>query len=633
MSNPESIGTDFLREKYKLQSSPEAQAAAKRTRVRTGKEVADKPDTIIENYLGRLKEIFEVSKTKEPEDRLHSEERISALRRLLHKKFIIKPDDIPESYFENIIQRHKEEGRPIEEIPTNLRAELTATLINDQTDSLDLWIDYFASPDAKYPTWLEYWAFRNILVMGRYDKEKKKFTERSKTGKSVSPFPDLNREALGFVFDAMEKSKTGQDINYPYDVQSDDKNRFQEYLRKGNFPKLYAWAIEIINPISKKLMQRTEGEWRKFPKGSDYIPLAESLANYGTGWCIRGEATAKRYLAENDLEIFYSLDEENKPKVPRVVIVTQADGRISEVRGVAEQENLDQYVGDVVQKKLAELPDGKKFEKRLTDMRILTAIDKKVKAGQQLNREDLVFLYEIDSPIEGFGYQRDPRIQEIRRQRNPKEDAPIVFECTPEEIAWGESEISPRIKAYVGPLFKGIFDRLLHLEHIFTSFPEARIRRSQLEIGGKTAQELERELEQKGFKIYDYARDMLRSKDFTTQKNPETIDLVRLKVRDLGFTDYVTTDQLYARAQELGLELCPAEVGPHQRLEDVDQPMEDHYRIAMKQIADRNGDPSVFYLERRLDGLWLYYDIAYPTHMWNPNDEFVFRLRKISSES
>ena len=39
-----------------------------------------------------------------------------------------------------------------------------------------------------------------------------------------------------------------------------------------------------------------------------------------------------------------------------------------------------------------------------------TEIDNRYKAGGELTAEDLRFLYEIDDEIEGFGYEKDPRI-------------------------------------------------------------------------------------------------------------------------------------------------------------------------------------------------------------------------------
>lgn len=343
---------------------------------------------------------------------------------------------------------------------------------------------------------------------------------------------------------------------------------------------------------------------------------------------IAGEATAQRYLQSNDLEVFYTLDEENKPTIPRVVIVRNNNG-IFEVRGVAKEENLDPYIGEVVQKKMHEFPDGKQYEKKAGDMKLLTAIENKVKANKNLSKDDLIFLYEINSKIEGFGYQKDPRIKELRDQRDPKADATVVFECTLEQIAWNQKEINQNTKAYIGPLFKDIFKKLSHLEHIYTSFPEGKIRRETIAIGGKDAKQLEKELIKAGFKISDYAKFMLNSEEFKTQKQTEPADLVRLQVRDL-FNDNKnhTTEDIYKKAQDMGLELCPTEVGPHYRLQYKNQPLNEWIRIAMKQIADPVGGPRVFYLGRHAVGVWLDYSWAEPANRWNPGDGFVFRLRK-----
>ncbi|KKQ18683.1 MAG: hypothetical protein US31_C0002G0028 [Berkelbacteria bacterium GW2011_GWA1_36_9] len=53
----------------------------------------------------------------------------------------------------------------------------------------------------------------------------------------------------------------------------------------------------------------------------------------------------------------------------------------------------------------------------------------------------------------------------------------------------------------------------------------------------------------------------------------------------------------------------------------------------MKQIAGRNGYPSVFSLTRDGDGLWLDGSWAGPAHEWDAGYMLMFRLRKFSSES
>ncbi len=50
-------------------------------------------------------------------------------------------------------------------------------------------------------------------------------------------------------------------------------------------------------------------------------------------------------------------------------------------------------------------------------MKLLTLIDKKVNDNIELNLGELKFLYEIDGQIIGFGYKKDPRIEEIKKEK------------------------------------------------------------------------------------------------------------------------------------------------------------------------------------------------------------------------
>jgi hypothetical protein len=120
---------------------------------------------------------------------------------------------------------------------------------------------------------------------------------------------------------------------------------------------------------------------------------------------------------------------------------------------------------------------------------------------------------------------------------------------------------------------------------------------------------------------------MMENSDFIVGTNREEAKLVRLTVADLGFKTSATTDQIFERAQALGLELCPPDTGPNYRLKYKDQPLEEYLRIGMKQIADSGGGPSVFDLRRYDGGLWLSSVWAEPGEAWDPGFGFVFRFR------
>ena len=171
-------GAEFLQQKYKLNTDPGVVSAAKRHVQKTGEKIPQGDyASRIKNYLDRLHVIIDPPKLDIDPSKKHQgfdrkQRNIEMLKYSLYDQIIIKPEEVPEGYFQSIIQRHEEEGRPIETIPEETKRNLVSSLVKDQKESLDIWIDYLSSPDAKYPDWFKYYALRSVLVMGRYYKEK-----------------------------------------------------------------------------------------------------------------------------------------------------------------------------------------------------------------------------------------------------------------------------------------------------------------------------------------------------------------------------------------------------------------------------------------------------------------------------
>lgn len=610
----------LLKGKYDLHKQPEVDVAARRTFAHTGEKVLQDPMARIQNYLNRFHEITD---REDPGEREHG---LDAVKRLLYSRYVIKPDEIPEGYFDNQRRLARELGHGDIEITKEARDQLTEVIIADQRSSLDMWVDYLSSSDAPYSDGFKYYTLRSVLSMGSYDKEKGKFSERAKG--TVKPFPDLNREALAYVLDAVDKKYKGYNIDLSK-IEETDRSEFEKLLASENFPKLYAWAIDKVTPATEEELSATNGRWVKYDQDSDHMLLVRSLEGHGTGWCTAGESTAKAQLQGGDFYVYYSMDKSGEPTVPRIAIRMEQN-KIAEVRGIAPNQNLDAGVAQIVEDKLKEFPDGEPYKKRVNDMKLLTDIESRAKDGQALTAQELRFLYEVNSSIEGFGYQRDPRIEELRSTRNSEQDMLTIFDCEPSEVAHKANQVNEGTKAYVGPLEPGIFKTLQQygIEHVYTKFPEGRIRFEDLEIGGKSAKDLKKQLDADGIKVSTWANDMLQSRDFSTLPRTQSLSTVRLKVSDLGFTGYPTTDQLYAKAQSLGLDLCPAEVGPNLRLKYNHQPMDEWLYIGMKPITDSHSDPHVFELRRGGGGLWLDDSWAGPGSRWGPEGEFVFSLRK-----
>jgi hypothetical protein len=625
--------SQLLKNKYNLHKSREVETAAERTQARTGERVPQDPLARIQNYLNRFHEIIERGG---PARREHN---LDLIKARFHAKYVIKPNEIPESFWDNQrrIIRERGQGADLNRIDfEELKRQNTEAIIADQTSSLDRWIDYLSSPDAPYPDALKYFTLRNVLNMAEYDKEKKAYPQRSKG--TTKPFPDLNREALAYVLDAVDKKYKKKNI----DVSTFGENEAKEFdnlLKTENFPKLYAWAIEKVTPASEEELAGTRGEWIKYNQGQDHMPLVRSLQGHGTGWCTAGESTAEIHLKGGDFYVYYSLDREGKPTIPRAAIRIGKGRRIVEVRGIAKDQNLDPQIIPVVDEKLKEFPDGASYKKKVSDMRYLTEIENRLADEQNLTREDLIFLYEIDSQIEGFGYERDSRIEEIRSQRSPEVDMLIVFNCEPEQIAHKANDINENTRAFVGPLTQGIFDAIERhkIEYVYTSFPERRIKIDRnYEIDPITFEEFEEKRKEYNKSTEDPLRqvqatecalNIMQSEKFNTLKNKETMTLVHLKARDL-FQDqgFHTTEEIHSKIQELGLNLCSPELAPQYRLRYINQPIENWVFIGMQPIADSRGFPQVFRLGLRDGGLWLSTEWIFPDSQWNPESKIIFSL-------
>ncbi len=138
----------------------------------------------------------------------------------------------------------------------------------------------------------------------------------------------------------------------------------------------------------------------------------------------------------------------------------------------------------------------------------------------------------------------------------------------------------------------------------------------------KNAESYRKALKSCGFKISDWVNDILKK---IVVSSVETIlDLVILTVAELGFNNGATLQQIYDRAKELGLELCPAEVGLALCLAYLDQPYGEWLQIAMEPITDSDGGVGVFHVAHDDDEQWLGMCWSSSDGVWNPDDQWVF---------
>lgn len=375
-------------------------------------EKSDSPTEKIGKYIERLERVHDIAKD--------SPHKMEVLKKFYYDKYVIK--ELPESYINLQKRIARERGYGDVTVTDEMKEEMLSNVQKEQEKSLDMWIDYLTSDDAMYPMWFKHYAFRGMLKLNKFDKEKGEFGRRSKT--TTEPYIELNREVLARVYDTLVKEiGTDEEIS----------EEASKALENGeSFKKLYEYYLTNTGYVNRG--NDTDGIWVKYDQGSDYKPLWESLQGKNTGWCTAGEETAKTQLSNGDFYVYYTKDKEGVYKEPRIAIRMDGKNKIGEVRGVGEHQNLEGCMTSIAEKKLNEFPDKDKYLKKVNDMKLLTEIDKKVNEAKELTKEELSFLYEVESEIEGFGYSKDPRIKEIRDKRNNNKDLAFVFDCEEENI-------------------------------------------------------------------------------------------------------------------------------------------------------------------------------------------------------
>ncbi len=382
--------------------------------------------------------------------------KLPLLKKFYYDKYIIKKENVPESYFKHQEQIALDRGYGHVHYTEETKEQELNQIISEQKASLDLWIDYFSSKDTEmYPTWFKYYCFQGMIKLGFFDKKEEKYTKR--TEGTVKPFIEINREALAMVYDELIKVLNKEQV--------DDK-KLEELLKGGSFSKIYAYCIKKIDSVKKDNIKSDDGIWKKYLQESDPNILFNDIHGKGTGWCTAGGLeTATQHINGGDFYVYFTKDENGEYTCPRIAIRTQHK-RIAEIRGIAEEQNLESNMEKVVEKKLEEFPDKDEYKKKCKDMEMLTYIYTKWNNNNdiELSKNELTFLYEVETEILGFGFKRDPRAEEIIKTRDIRKDLAFIFDCKEEQISLTPQEaLKDNIVCHYGNLE---YNDLINAENI-----------------------------------------------------------------------------------------------------------------------------------------------------------------------
>lgn len=218
----------------------------------------------LEKYLDKLERVQDKS--------LDNDRYLNMIKKLYYDRYIIKESDIPDKYFESLQQQYLDQGHghinlvnPQTKKDKRLKKEHIETVIREQKDSLDNWLNYFLSSDSSYlEMWAKVWAFQGMLHIGNINKNRDGYERRSKT--TVNPFVSFDSEILGKCVELVKET---------FDKKELTDEEVKKLVSSGSFPKLYGKLLANKKQIKA---ETTEGIWIKYNRETEE-GMEEKLRN------------------------------------------------------------------------------------------------------------------------------------------------------------------------------------------------------------------------------------------------------------------------------------------------------------------------------------------------------------------
>ena len=343
-------------------------------------------------------------------------------------------EDIPEAYWkqQEQILRDNGQGRKLSEYEKKILAE---DLIDKQRQSITSWANYLGDKNCPYPLWFKVYAFDGISKMSNaLNLDDADYSRRDNT--TALSFPKLNAEILAKVYRQINDFY-GVDKENWLSKHSDDE-KLVSLVKSANFPKLYAKEL-VDTKVILKTPERTEdvhGDWFEYKLGDE-----EEIANLaeGTRWCVVDPNVAHNYLVYGEYGhsrstradeesnskakfIIFRLEDPNAPGIfasnGSASIRLDPNGIVDEISGLNDGQAVEDALVPIVKEKTLSLPGGEKYLQKFDDKQALIRLDKKMEKGEDLTKEELSFLYELDRPIATLDTynEEDSRIPELKEK-------------------------------------------------------------------------------------------------------------------------------------------------------------------------------------------------------------------------
>jgi hypothetical protein len=277
---------NFLPEKYTDLSGSKPVERAVQKKIRAGEKGPVTKEDRIQAYLARLERLVLDPGKKQKREMMFGDEArphaLSHLREMVIRKYVRANKEKMAEGAARVEERAAREMGIEAHYGERELAERGEIAVEDLEKSLDNWISYLSDANEPYPVWFRYYAFRNVLDLGDYDKDKGEFTKRSQG--STRLFPDIDRGALAYVEQIIEASKDPamleklQKAQRAAAAENIPENQLITKEKAAQFAKLsfarqYAEGIKTAGEITPEMREETRGVWVKYQKGTDPTAL------------------------------------------------------------------------------------------------------------------------------------------------------------------------------------------------------------------------------------------------------------------------------------------------------------------------------------------------------------------------
>lgn len=231
-------------------------------------------------------------------------------------------------------------------------------------------------------------------------------------------------EKISYVFNILKDSIKNGEI---------DEKSALELLSTNKFIELCMYAGEKFNEIHDEYDSQESGKWVRYCNNAS--GLIKDLKGRNTGWPFSEKITGpKKYY---DYHVFYTKDEKGEFTIPRIGMIFIYPNQIK-IYGVARGCYIESGMELIIERRLKEFPEFDHFENQINILKDLTNLHKKYKNGEMLNLDELKFIYELNKKFKEFelldcnsfvigNYGTDPRILEIIKGRNVKQDLNMIY--------------------------------------------------------------------------------------------------------------------------------------------------------------------------------------------------------------